>query len=142
MIHIRKAYITDEAQIYQLITVLEESNIDEVKFSKVFQDNLSNPNVEYYVYEKEDRILGFVSIHIQQLLHHVAKIAEIQELIVAEEARNSGIGSQLFHKAKEISKEENCLQLEVCCNQKRKGSHKFYEVQGMTNHHYKFCLEL
>jgi len=57
-------------------------------------------------------------------------------------ARKQGIGKLLFQKAKEVGTENGCKQLEVCCNQKRLLSHKFYQSQGMTNNHYKFCLLL
>ena len=96
----------------------------------------------YLVYEEKDEVLGFISVHIQRLLHHISNIAEIHELIVDEKVRGRGIGSQLFEKAKYIARKNGCIQLEVCCNQRRKESHKFYEGQGMKNSHYKFCLEI
>lgn len=142
MDQIRKANTEDETQIYQLIMSLEATNLDKIKFSNIYKANLSNPEVQYYVYEKDSKILGFISIHFQKLLHHVADIAEIQELIVADNSRKCGIGNKLFQKAKEVSQQNNCLQLEACCNQKRQHSHEFYYSMGMTNNHYKFCLSL
>jgi PhnO protein len=137
---LREATSNDKDQIYGLIVALEETNIDTKRFSDIFDSNLSNPFVFYYVYEKEDVILGFISIHVQKLLHHTANIAEIQELIVDETIRYQGIGKRLFQKAKEVGLDNDCKQLEVCCNKKRISSHKFYQSQGMTNNHYKFCL--
>lgn len=142
MEYIREAAIYDKEQIYRLTTVLEKDEIDIKRFSDVYDANLSNPYVFYIVYEKESKILGFISVHVQKLLHHTADIAEIQELIVDDSVRQQGIGKSLFQKAKEISIENGCLQLEVCCNQKRLSSHKFYLAQGMVNSHYKFCLPL
>lgn len=142
MEHIRRATINDKEQIYRLLVVLEETAVDPQGFTDVFTSNLSNPLVFYYVYEQEFKILGFISIHVQKLLHHTANIAEIQELIVDETIRHQGIGNLLFQKAKEVAAENGCNQLEVCCNQRRTSSHKFYQSQGMTNSHYKFCLPL
>lgn len=139
---LREATLIDKEQIYGLIAALEEIYIDKKCFSDIYDANLSNPFVFYFVYEKESVILGFVSIHVQKLLHHTANIAEIQELIVDETARQHGIGKRLFQKAKEVGVKNSCMQLEVCCNQKRLFSHKFYMSQGMTNNHYKFCLPL
>lgn len=139
---LRKATLNDKKQIYGLIVSLEETNIDTKCFSDIYDANILNPFVLYYVYEKENLILGFISIHMQKLLHHTANIAEVQELIVHEEARHLGIGKLLFQKAKDIARENDCKQLEVCCNQKRLLSHKFYQMQGMTNNHNKFCLLL
>ncbi len=139
---LREATINDKEQIYSLIVVLEEINIDIKCFTDIYDTNLLNPYIFYFVYEKENIILGFISIHVQKLLHHTANIAEIQELIVHETARHLGIGKLLFQKAKDVATENDCEQLEVCCNQKRLFSHKFYQTQGMTNNHYKFCLLL
>lgn len=139
---LREATLNDKEQIYGLIKALEEKAIDTHDFSEVYDANLSNPYIFYYVYEKENVILGFISIHVQKLLHHTSDIAEIQELIVDEMARKQGVGKCLFQKAKEVGAENGCKQLEVCCNQKRIFSHKFYLSQGMTNSHYKFWLPL
>ena len=142
MEYLREATLNDKEQIYGLIVALEKMNIDTKCFSDIYDANLLNPFAFYYVYEKENIILGFISIHVQKLLHHTANIAEVQEFIVHEKERQHGIGKLLFQKAKEIGAENGCKQLEVCCNQKRLSSHKFYQLQGMTNNHYKFCLPL
>lgn len=139
---IREATLNDKEHIYRLIVELEETNIDYKCFSEVFVSNLTNPFMFYYVYEIEDVIIGFISIHVQKLLHHTANIAEIQELIVDETVRGQGIGKLLFQKAKAVGSENGCKQLEVSCNQTRISSHTFYQLQGMTNNHYKFCMPI
>lgn len=139
---IREATINDEEIIYKLLVALEEEEFDKKAYSDIYKANLLNPAIFYLVYEEEGRVLGFISVHIQKLLHHVSNIVEIQELIVNQTVRGQGIGRQLFEKAKYIARENGCTQLEVCCNQRRKESHKFYEKQGMKNSHYKFCLEI
>lgn len=142
MERIRKATVEDKDQIYQLICDLEEFEIDKERFSNIYDANMLNPAIYYFVYEKGEIILGFLSLHMQKLLHHTANISEIQEMIVNQSERGSGIGKSLFREAKKVSLEHNCSQMEVCCNQKRTSSHGFYRRQGMTNNHYKFCLKL
>ena len=137
---IREVTPNDKESVFKLLVALEEMNIDKKQFSDIFDSNLLNPQVFYYVYEKENVILGFISIHVQKLIHHTANIAEIQEFIVDESMRYQGIGKRLFQKAKEVAAYNDCQQLEVCCNKKRISSHKFYQSQGMTNSHYKFCI--
>lgn len=139
---IRNATLMDKEIVYDLISILEETNPNARQFSEIYEANLQNPSVYYYVYEKDGMTVGFISVHLQKLLHHTANIAEVQEIIVSPESRHCGIGSRLFQKAVSISQESGCAQLEVCCNQKRKTSHAFYYAQGMTNNHFKFCLTL
>lgn len=140
--HIRRAKEEDRRQVRQLISALEGAEIDEDKFSAVYDANILNPSISYFVYEENHAILGFISLHVQRLLHHTGSIGEIQEFIVEESARGTGIGSLLFKMAEEESRLTGCVQMEVCCNQKRLASHEFYESRGMTNNHYKFCLRL
>lgn len=47
-----------------------------------------------------------------------------------------------FIKAKAVGSENGCKQLEVSCNQTRISSHTYYQLQGMTNNHYKFCMPI
>lgn len=82
MEHIRKATAADKGQIYQLICDLEDSEINKERFSDIYDANMLNPSVCYFVYEKDQIILGFLSLHMQKLLHHAANISEIQEIII------------------------------------------------------------
>ncbi|MDF2590335.1 MAG: family N-acetyltransferase [Anaerocolumna sp.] len=132
----------DENTIYNLINELEDKPLSFPDFTKAFHLNLKDPSIVYYVMLDKDKIIGFISIHIQILLHHVSKIAEIQELIVAKEYQGKGIGTKLFDIALKVAQDNNCTQIEVCCNQKRQRSHEFYLKVGMENSHYKFCLPI
>lgn len=129
-------------EIYKLICELEDQQLCKVDFNNSFLSNILNKDVYYFVAIQKGCIIGFISLHVQCLLHHTSKIAEIQELIVSEQSQAKGVGHMLFEKAKEVAIENNCLQLEVCCNIKRITSHEFYKRQGMANNHYKFCLPL
>lgn len=128
--------------VYDLMCELEEEELDKNAFSDIYNANLKKENVYYLVAVEKDKVLGFISVHIQGLLHHASNIAEIQELIVTSRSQKSGIGHMLYKKAEEVAKSNNCYQLEVCCNQKRKDSHAFYQRQGMDKSHYKFTAKI
>ena len=142
MVEILPAASSQLEEIYLLICELEGTPVSRKGFSACYRQNLENPQVHYFVAQEGGRVLGFISLHIQQLLHHAAKVAEIQELVVCGQLRGQGIGKLLFAAAKEAAVREGCLQLEVCCNRSRVMSHTFYLRQGMTNRHFKFCLPL
>jgi PhnO protein len=139
---IRDAVFEDEDGVYALITELEECELPRRDFSDIFKANLLSKQICYFVAEEEGRLIGFASVYFQRLLHHAAKIAELQELVVTNDSRGLGLGKQLLDKAAEKARLENCPQLEVSCGKKRIASHAFYESQGLTNNHYKFCLKL
>lgn len=139
---LRSALIDDLKNIYTLICKLEESNIDIQEFSQIYLDNLADQNVHYIVAEDKGKLIGFISLHIQKLLHHVGKISEIQELFVVESYRRLGIGNKLLNEAKQVSLKNGCIQIEVCCDRKRAISHLFYLSQSMKKTHYKFTCDL
>lgn len=136
--NVRRAKQADVLSIYNLITELEETMLDIKVFTSMYLDNISNSNIYYIIFEKDSKIIGFASLHIQKLLHHVSKVAEVQELVVTESYRNYGIGKIMYDELKAIAKEEGCSQIEVCCNMNRERTHIFYQKNGMSKTHYKF----
>ena len=129
-------------QIYSLICELEEAPLDRTKLEAVYLQNLADPNIHYLIALENGGAAGFASVHVQCLLHHGGKIAELQEIVVAESRRGQGIGSLLFSEAEKTARAAGCLQLEGCCNRKRTDSHRFYERQGMVASHFKFTEAL
>lgn len=139
---IRKAEKHDLNSIFSLICELEESELDRYQFSTVYLNNLNDKNVYYIVAEQSEAIVGFISVHIQRLLHHAGSIAEIQELIVTKQRQGKGIGHMLFKEAENIAIANECINVEVCCNRMREESHAFYEKIGMKKSHFKFTLQI
>lgn len=138
----RKVQQTDIDAIYQLLIHLEQHEISKEKFEQVFAKNMADNSIFYFVEEFGNQIIGFISLHIQYLLHHAGKVGEIQELVVRENWEGKGTGKKLFNAVKEIALQEQCVNLEVTCNQKRTRTHLFYEKQGMKKSHFKFVMEL
>ena len=139
---IRKAEEHDLDSVFSLICELEENQIDKNHFCTVYLNNLSDINIFYIVAEEHGKVVGFASMHIQQLLHHAGRIAEIQELIVIKQYQGSGIGYMLTKELKTIAVNNYCINIEVCCNRMRVESHAFYEKLGMKKSHFKFTLQL
>ncbi|RXJ82788.1 GNAT family N-acetyltransferase [Arcobacter sp. F2176] len=140
--NIRLAKINDLKDIYDLICDMESTQLDYKKFEQIFIRYLENENFYSIVAEEDDLIIACLNLRIEYQLHHVEKIAEIMELAVKKEYRSKSVGKILLDKARKISKDNNCLQMEVCCNQIREKAHKFYQREGMKNSHFKFSMEL
>lgn len=128
--------------VYSLICQLEEQALPPADFERIYLENLKNPQVFYLLCKNQGEVLGFCSLHIQALLHHAGKIAEVQELILCPRARGTGAGRALLEAAKQIAQQEGCLQIEVCCNLRRRDAHQFYEHIGLEKSHYKFTAPL
>ncbi|WP_419766836.1 GNAT family N-acetyltransferase [Arcobacter sp.] len=140
--NIRLAKIDDLKDIYDLICDMESTQLDYKKFEQIFIRYLENENFYSIVAEEDDLTIACLNLRIEYQLHHVEKIAEIMELAVKKGYRSKGVGKELLDKARKISKDNNCLQMEVCCNQIREKAHMFYQREGMKNSHFKFTIDL
>lgn len=139
----RKAQKTDLEKIYSMINELEDFSLDKKKFATIFLNNLQNKSIHYVLAVEKGQIVGFVSLYIQDLLHHADKVAEIQELSVDPRIRGRGIGKKLVNYARAIAKRLDCDSFEAASNIKRKRTHKFYEQKvKMKRTHYKFTQKL
>jgi (aminoalkyl)phosphonate N-acetyltransferase len=141
-VSIRFAAPDDFKIVYHFINLLEYGILDEATQRRVFNENVDDPNVIYLLAFSDGKALGFLSLHIQNLLHHGGKIGEIQELYVDEHARGLGIGKQLTDKIKTIATERNVIQVEVTSRLARQDAHRFYEREGFAFTHKKFLYKL
>ncbi len=139
---IRPATADDCSIIYAFLCDLEEMRLDKTAFHAVFRRNLADPCVRYRVAEQAGQVVGFVSCHIQYLLHHTGKVGEIQELYVRPESRNQRIGHQLMAYIEEMARREDFVNLEVTTNQRRTDTIRFYEQTGFVVSHQKLVKRL
>jgi PhnO protein len=140
-VEIRRAKDSDSSCIHNFIEILENQTFKKNEQEKIFLENLNNANNIYLIAEVENEIVGFLSCHVQNLLHHNGLIGEIQEMFVHENSRNLGIGHKLVNQLKNIAREKEIIQLEVTSNIKRKNAHSFYENQDFINTHKKFVCK-
>ncbi|HPJ38552.1 MAG TPA: GNAT family N-acetyltransferase [Spirochaetota bacterium] len=124
--------------VYNLICELEGETFHRDAFRAIYLVNLSNQRIRYRLAVKENRIIGFGSLHMQDLLHHCGRVGEIQELVVMPEFRNSGVGAILLKDLRAIADENGCVLLEVSCNRDRTDAQRFYEKNNLAKTHFKF----
>ncbi|MEM9887502.1 MAG: GNAT family N-acetyltransferase [Bacteroidota bacterium] len=141
-IKIRRADESDFETINSYINELEKTVFDKNIQHEIYSENISNEKNIYLVATKFDQVIGYLSCHTQNLLHHSGRVGEIQEMFVSHENRGLGIGKALVDKLKTISINENILQLEVTSNIKRNKAHRFYQNQQFEETHKKFVFKL
>lgn len=134
---IRLAEASDEEVLYEMICRLENARLNRVDFNRVFQINRTAGNISYFLAESNGKFIGMVSCHIQPLLHHVALVAEIQELYVFDTFRSQGIGKALLDRVAFVAESMGAVQLEVTSRATRRDAHRFYEREGFQKSHVK-----
>jgi PhnO protein len=141
--YIRKVEEKDMLTVYEQICLLEDFTFNINEFEKIFIHNMNNENILYYLAEGlQGESIGFISCHMQQLLHHCGKVAEIQELFVKEEYRGQKIGTELVNFVAQELIALDCISFEVTAQNKRKSTHEFYTKMGFQQSHLKFTKTL
>ena len=141
-ITIRKATSDDLESIYILICELEEQHLDGELFEITFLKNINDPDIHYLVAVLNNRIVGFVSLHVQHILHHSKPTCELQELNIKPELRGSGIGALLMKETERIANELNLEEIELTTKIHRDRAQSFYKKLGYTHTHNKFVKKL
>ena len=128
--------------VYEAICNLENYKLDKESFMEIFKKNVSNKDIIYLILKDSNMNKAFISIHVQYLLHHSDRVAEIQEFWVDEKKRSLGYGKEIIKKIVDILKEKGINYLEVSTNKKREGAQKFYKNQGFIESHYKYTMRI
>lgn len=138
LVTVRPASLTDGPTIYNFLCDLENQPLDRFAFDAVFTRNLATPTIYYRVAEQTGEVIGFVSCHVQYLLHHTGLVGEIQELYVRPDCRNLQVGRQLVTALETELAPVGLASLEVTTNQQRADAIRFYESVAFRPTHIKF----
>ncbi len=141
LVTVRPANLTDSSTIYAFLCDLENQPLDRSAFNAVFTRNLATPTVYYRVAEQAGEVIGFVSCHLQYLLHHTGLVGEIQELYVRTGYRNRHIGRQLLASLEAELAFVGLASLEVTTNQQRTDAIRFYESVAFRPTHVKLVKQ-
>lgn len=141
-INIRKARKEDLDSVYRMVCELEEEELNRDEFENIFKNNLDSKDVYYVVAEVKKKVVGFISLHVQKILHHTGAVAEVQELFVEFDLRGQGVGKKLVKYVEKIAQERGCKLFEVACRLKSESAHKFYQREGFLKSHYKFTSKI
>ncbi|MHB8125538.1 MAG: GNAT family N-acetyltransferase [Desulfitobacteriaceae bacterium] len=145
---IREAVLEDRETIFNLYQELEDAyeikpdqnNLEQAElWNKVRQDNRQ----VFLVAEIDGLVIGTLTlIIIPNLGHHGQPWATIDNVVVAVDFQDHGIGTELMAVAGKIAAEQKCYKLVLSSNLVRKEAHGFYEHLGWQQTHLGFSLAL
>ena len=144
---IREARLEDCEGIWHLVCTLEETELDHDAFAEVLASQRADGRHVTLVWTEDGTDVGtpiqaLMNMRIEVQLHHAAKIAEVQELVVDPALRGRGVGKELLAAARKAACKAGCVRIELVTNQRRHGAHRFYEREGMEQTHYGYTLDL
>lgn len=114
------------------------SHHDNDSFKKV----LKNTHNFIFVATDNNKIIGFITFSIRDVVRYPKPIAELDELFVSENYRKHGVGKLLMNEVEKKAKELDCYRLYIESHYDHKTAHKFYESLGYTNYGYHFVKNL
>lgn len=94
---------------------------------------LNSPSDAVYVYEDNQQVVGFITLHFSIQLAFENNFCEIGYFVVDSRVRSQGVGRQLEEKACSVAKEKGCDHINVFSIIHRADAHRFYERQGYTH---------
>lgn len=138
---IRKVDEKDLEAVYEMECELSGKIHDKEIFTKHFNNQLLDTNIFNIVVENNKEVVGFISLHLRELLHNPGKSGEIEALFVKENFRSKGIGKELMNYVKKIAHEHGAVKIGVSSRIFRKRAHEFYKREGFEHTHYRFTLK-
>lgn len=87
-------------------------------------------------------VVGLATIHITPVLHRPKPVGRITLLVVAERARNRGIGRAIVDASETVLSESGCGLVEITSNAALRDAHAFYERLGYTRTSVRFFKPL
>jgi len=133
-VRIRRARPTDAANLAALSGQLGYPTSPRQMVARL-KDALRSKTSACFVAENSGgSLLGWAHVSVTPLLE-VDRRAELNGLIVEENARSSGVGARLLEEAEKWAKKMRCTGMSVRSNVLRERAHSFYLREGYE--HYK-----
>ena len=104
-------------------------NYDYQKNSNKFLNIINNPDIELYVVEDNNKLVGYMDCGVPCRPYKDYK-QEIGLLYLLKEYQRKGIGRELFNIAVNKIKENGYDEFFVCCNKYNTNAQEFYKKMG------------
>jgi len=133
----------DFKAVFQLLRQLwPDKQLDMAALQKVFDRALNSDSQVYLCAHDGEDVVGFASLTIKNNLWQAANLGHIDELIVDEKHRGSGLGTHLLHESIAHARRRGCARVELDSAFHRKKAHHFHERNGFDNRAYLFSKRL
>jgi ribosomal protein S18 acetylase RimI-like enzyme len=115
----------------------EIDQLNDADIVDYFSRFLDNENAKAFVALAEDRILGYITVHVREQASYwkVKKVGDISGLMVRKDHRRRGIASQLLAHARAFFAEHEVRYFTLFTAVNNQAAIAFYERNGLTHLH-------
>jgi GNAT superfamily N-acetyltransferase len=112
-------------------------------YEAAFEAIARDPNNTVWLAELDGAVVGvFQLTFIQYLANRGARVAMIENVVVAPDARSRGVGETMMRWAMDEARRAGCSRLQLTSHKLRTRAHAFYERLGFVASHEGFKLPL
>ena len=131
---IRRALPSDATALLALLHELGYVELDGDAHARTFALTLAHPEIRVLVAEDESRrVVGLLALSHRPQLRLAGTLVTVDELVVAQDARGSGVGRALIDHARSVAAELGAKRLELQTNRTRESyARGFYTKSGFT----------
>lgn len=126
---IRRAKQEDTQAIGSLLAQMEHPTAESLVAEKLAL-LIGHPDHELIVYELEDQVVAFMSIHFVPQIAYTGDFAMVSYFAVDDQLRSRGLGKEMEERCVELAKERGCNRIELHSSIRRTDAHRFYLRQG------------
>lgn len=138
-IQIRRATKDDYAEVISLYGDF----VSDPKRYKSFENDsflkfIESPNSFMDLVISEEKIIGFITYSVRDVVRYPKPILEVEELYVHPDYRRHGLGKKLMEHVLEYAKSIPCQYIFLASAKERKEAHEFYKALGFDEYAYHF----
>lgn len=135
--YISLAQLSDIPELSKLLALLfsQETEFcpDFDKQCQGLQSIITNPETGHILVARQDnRTIGMVSLLYTVSTALGAKVALLEDMVTAPDARRSGIGSALLHGAIEYARKQGCQRITLLTDHDNHRAQAFYRQHGFV----------
>jgi GNAT superfamily N-acetyltransferase len=132
---VRLATPEDLDALLHLYVELSAANADVAReeADRVLRDMLAAPGLSLFVAVEHGDVVGTATLVVVPNLTHGARPwAQLENMVVAERLRRSGVGQALLRYCIDAAWAAGCYKVQLQSDNKREGAHRFYEREGFV----------
>lgn len=135
--HYRSVQASDFEAVLPLLRQLWPTKVMDLERLKPLFERVTQARF-YLCAEEDGRILAFGGVSFRDNLWQSGTIAYVEELVVDEARRGTGLGGEIMRRLEAIAREKGCARLELDSGFQRLEAYKFYERFGMAKRAFLF----
>ena len=119
--------------LIELFSLEHEFSAEPEKHRQGLTQIIANPDLgEIFVCKYQQKVVAMITVLYSISTALGAKVATLEDMIVTEQYRGSGIGSDLLSHAITHAKNKGCLRLSLLTDSDNSKAHQFYQKHGFA----------